>query len=570
MFVRNAITRSPLLCIAALAGTAASARAQITFSIDYFGPSIGLPNSFTGMPIRPSDILTPFTAGPGMPGFPMPGPLPIPGTLIPGGAAFASLAIPTYAGCIPTPPGVPCPNEVDALSYGNDAIPPLTAVQPPGTWVFSVDEFAVGIPGLPLAPNMRSEGTFFGVFDASADTFQSLGLPPSPVPFGLFVGNSGWIDGNGLPSVSGAVYPGVGVFEMRPPMVGPGPRPGDNIDALDIGPGPGGGIGGVYFSLDAGFFDPLRGIPNSGSALANGFLPGMVLNVPFPGAAIVVWAPPPMLGLDLGGVGTDDLDALAIQENGVAGLQLGVGGDVVRFSVRRGSMVVGMLDSLMGLPIEPGDILGLPVFAGAPPSIIVPAEALGLATWRSGFAPFGLGDDLDALDAVYTPGPVPAIAFCDPGVAGVLPCPCANPAAGPARGCDNSSFTGGASITAAGNASLGGDTLVFTTANERPTASSIVLQGSVATAGFTFGQGVRCVAGVLRRMYIKSAVGGSITAPTGIDPRVSVRSAALGDPIAAGTSRYYGVYYRDPIILGGCPATAGFNITNQLAVYWVP
>ena len=152
----------------------------------------------------------------------------------------------------------------------------------------------------------------------------------------------------------------------------------------------------------------------------------------------------------------------------------------------------------------------------------------------------------------------------------MLPCPRGNPAIGPARGCNHSSATGGASITAVGNASLFGDSLVFTTAGERPTASIIVLQGSAATPGFTSGQGVRCVGGVLKRLYFKVAVGGSITATTATDPRVSLRSAALGDPIAAGTSRCYGVYYRDPFVLGGCPATSGFNITNQLAVYGVP
>ena len=97
------------------------------------------------------------------------------------------------------------------------------------------------------------------------------------------------------------------------------------------------------------------------------------------------------------------------------------------------------------------------------------------------------------------------------------------------------------------------------------------LQGTgVSAAGLVFGQGVRCVAGTLRRLYVKAAVGGSITAPSGADPSVSMRSAALGDPIAPGSSRYYGVYYRDPIVLGGCPGASTFNITSQLAAYWSP
>jgi hypothetical protein len=49
---------------------------------------------------------------------------------------------------------------------------------------------------------------------------------------------------------------------------------------------------------------------------------------------------------------------------------------------------------------------------------------------------------------------------------------------------------------------------------------------------------------------------------------VHARSAALGDPIAAGTRRAYGVYYRDPLVLGGCPVTSTFNMTQQLDVLW--
>jgi hypothetical protein len=162
-------------------------------------------------------------------------------------------------------------------------------------------------------------------------------------------------------------------------------------------------------------------------------------------------------------------------------------------------------------------------------------------------------------------------AFCEPGINGVLACPCSNPPAGPGRGCDNSSDTGGASLAASGFARLGTDSLVFTTNGERQVAPSIVLQGTTSNGtGLVFGQGVRCVAGSLKRLYVKAPSAGSITAPGANDPSVSARSAALGSPIAPGMHRYYGVYYRDPIILGGCPASSGFNITQQLDVLWHP
>jgi hypothetical protein len=110
---------------------------------------------------------------------------------------------------------------------------------------------------------------------------------------------------------------------------------------------------------------------------------------------------------------------------------------------------------------------------------------------------------------------------------------------------------------------------VFTTHSEKPTALSIVLQGTIAIGtGVTFGQGVRCVGGAVRRMYVKDASNGSIVAPGAGDAPVAARSAMLGDPIAAGTHRYYGVYYPDSTVLGGCPAASTFNMTQQLDVLW--
>jgi len=167
-----------------------------------------------------------------------------------------------------------------------------------------------------------------------------------------------------------------------------------------------------------------------------------------------------------------------------------------------------------------------------------------------------------------TGGP-PGVDLCQPGVAGVIPCPCGNPPANAPRGCDNSSGTGGARLASAGVASLAADTVVFTTDGEKPTATSIVVQGnSVSATGLAFGQGVRCFAGALKRLYVKAASGGSITAPQGGDPSVSARSAALGDTIAASSTRWYGVYYRDPVVLGGCSPTRTFNSTQTQRILW--
>jgi hypothetical protein len=163
--------------------------------------------------------------------------------------------------------------------------------------------------------------------------------------------------------------------------------------------------------------------------------------------------------------------------------------------------------------------------------------------------------------------------FCAPGVANVIACPCANSQvpAGSLKGCDNSSSTGGAVLSATGASSLSADTLVFTSSFEKPTATTIFLQGNASiTFGLAFGQGVRCVGGTLKRLYHHTAAGGVATAPTGADVSVHAASAALGDVIMPGQVRYYMAYYRDPTVLGGCPMASTFNGTQGGAVLWQP
>lgn len=47
-------------------------------------------------------------------------------------------------------------------------------------------------------------------------------------------------------------------------------------------------------------------------------------------------------------------------------------------------------------------------------------------------------------------------------------------------------------------------------------------------------------------------------------------SNALGDTILAGTMRSYYIYYRDPIVLGGCPSASTFNATQAVQAIWIP
>ena len=377
------------------AGVAPGIANAMTFSIDWQGPTAGgvpgpftgIPDSFTGIPIDEGSILTPFFPGPPGPNPPAFGPLLPPGMMVHSLAGSPFGSVPGGLGIVTGPPfgGV----ELDALSYGRDDGIEL---------FFSVDEWAIGLPG-PAPPNVFTEGAF-GAAEASADVFAYLGLA-IPTPPGPVIGNTAVVDGDGVASFGG---PGSGLIEPNPPL--PGPDSGDNLDAVDLDTTLADVTGPIYFSLDSLFVDPLEGVPNTGTAFGNGFSGGDVL-VSTPGGVPAVFIPAPILGLDFFGTDTDDLDALALLDVGTVGV-FEPGIDKVLFSVRRGSAVIGLPDSAFGVPIEEGDVLSLPAGFTPFPSIFIAAEALGLATARSGATPFGFGDDLDALDILDKGGePIP-------------------------------------------------------------------------------------------------------------------------------------------------------------------
>ena len=166
------------------------------------------------------------------------------------------------------------------------------------------------------------------------------------------------------------------------------------------------------------------------------------------------------------------------------------------------------------------------------------------------------------------------VSFCFPSQGGVIPCPCGNPPSAVGRGCDN--FGAGPAesglLDAVGAASLAADTLVFTASGENSTSLTVFLQAPGSfSAGLVFGAGVRCGIGDLKRLYVGPASAGSITRPGSGDLDVHSRSAALGDPLAPGVTRYYFSYYRDPLAAGPCSSSAStFNSTQAGEVLWNP
>ena len=376
--------------LACFALNSETAQSSPTYSVDVQSASVPGLND-------PGSILTPVGAG----NFPPPAVV-IPSMLL---------------GIAPHPV---LPGDLDALSYGTE--PQLQkGANIQHNWTFSVDEFAVGRSGVP-GPSVTTEGAFSNKQEAAGDIYASSLAPGPMLPFpGV---NSGLYDGNG--GFTPFAAPGLNLREPTNPTPGQIDA-GDNLDAWDLDqlvPAP---VFGtvyplpVYFSLDSKFVDPLEApLPfNTGSASFNGFVGGDVLVSTVNGNPPSLFAPAALLGLDQMGPDHDDLDALVLWENGdgaytpTAGPYSWAGGatDMLLFSVRRGSAVIGQLDSILGLPIEEGDILVPMGSPGALPGIFVPAEALGLATFRThGTAGTfqGFGDELDALDVQQTIVPEPS------------------------------------------------------------------------------------------------------------------------------------------------------------------
>ena len=164
-----------------------------------------------------------------------------------------------------------------------------------------------------------------------------------------------------------------------------------------------------------------------------------------------------------------------------------------------------------------------------------------------------------------------SLAFCF-GDNKALPCPCGN-VGDPGNGCANSDHPSGANLSASGVASISADTLQMTVQNQHSSSLTLLWQGDTQIAPIAHGDGIRCVSG-LRRLYrAKNQHVETITFPPGTGPAEAVsfsqRSADLGDPLVAGSTRYYFATYRDPADFA-CPVPATVNDSNALQIIWTP
>ncbi|MBU0639464.1 MAG: hypothetical protein KKB50_11415 [Planctomycetes bacterium] len=143
---------------------------------------------------------------------------------------------------------------------------------------------------------------------------------------------------------------------------------GDNVHETDI-----------YFSLD----------PTSPS-LGGGFFPADLLFSPAGSGAFLPYAPAVMMGLDMFGPGTDDIDAVAVWDSAGIGIA-DPGMDYAIFSLAPGSMYLAGPDGIWGTgdDLSPADIF-VTDFNGFS-MLFLPAAAIGMLPT----------DNVDALDVEF-------------------------------------------------------------------------------------------------------------------------------------------------------------------------
>ncbi|MBI5363804.1 MAG: hypothetical protein HZA53_11545 [Planctomycetes bacterium] len=176
----------------------------------------------------------------------------------------------------------------------------------------------------------------------------------------------------------------------------------------------------------------------------------------------------------------------------------------------------------------------------------------------------------DIAWACFTVGAPPLFAaFCagdnlDPNV--TTDCPCLNfGAAG--RGCASSFNASGAGLAATGSVAL--DTVALNVDGVNASGNVIFMRGDVDNVvGLVFGDGVRCVDGVLRRRTKPIFAPGLASFPSPTDTVTLSNGWGVGNdtPPGSGITAYYMAYYRNASAAFCPPET--FNGTNAWGITW--
>ncbi|MEO1698076.1 MAG: hypothetical protein AAFU73_12335 [Planctomycetota bacterium] len=578
---------------AALPGLAVAQTSELTFSLDFQGPSMGV-QTIGGPRITDADLLI-STGSPFAPGAPE---IAVPGSFLQ-----------AYNLCQGHLPGIACGLELNALSFGRD-----TRIRPDATYEFrvylSVDEFATGVAP-PAGTRFPTVFTEAQEQEAAADVFLTRFVGAGP--YLPIQGNSvATADGDGGGATPGLdLVHGLGLPEPIPPTPDV-PDFGDNLDALNVGRPFDPATDRIYFSLQGGF--PICGESNAPTFDAAGVQP--VLGSPTnassadvlvfrPGVGVGAYASAQELGLDTFGPGTDDIDGLAVVDDG-DGFYFPPATfydwadtsptDLILFSLRCGSAALGQVDPITGLVLTEGDIL-VTLAGSSVPTVFVPAESLGLNTVSrggivddeldgfsldGGEGPWddcngnGVEDTMDILlgDKIDDDGngipdicEKPGGSFCDCG--SVSNAPCGNTGSTDS-GCGNATGVG-AKMAGVGTSSLAGDSLTLQLTDLPPLAFGLVFM-SDSTTDTALGNGRRCVGGatgLFRLPIFQADIGGAHSEGPGL---VATSSTLIPAPtVTVGSTFGFQAWYRDslPSMVGG-PCGTGSNLTNGWLVTFTP
>jgi len=157
----------------------------------------------------------------------------------------------------------------------------------------------------------------------------------------------------------------------------------------------------------------------------------------------------------------------------------------------------------------------------------------------------------------FVPEPQSAEALCFCGGGGA----CGNVDAG--AGCANSTGQG-ARLDVSGRASIGADNLVLHGSGLPGGAITLYIQGTQSVgggAGSSFGDGLLCAGGIVRRLAPRVSFGGVSRFPEAGNQPISV----LGN-VTPGAVRVYQAFYRNP----AGPCGFGFNLTGGVTLTWGP
>jgi hypothetical protein len=147
---------------------------------------------------------------------------------------------------------------------------------------------------------------------------------------------------------------------------------------------------------------------------------------------------------------------------------------------------------------------------------------------------------------------------------GGVACPCGNIGTA-GNGCPNSQNPNGARLEAVGLPSRVADSLVLQGSGMPAAASVLYFQGTLASSGQLFGDGLRCAVGFTVRLGYRMNTNGASLLPSGGSTALHTAGQI---PASGAVTRYYQGWYRDQS--PSFCTSLRYNLTNGVAVVWVP